>query len=77
MKRCLTTTLIHTLQQGVEGFVVYTNASNKGYGEVIMQHGKVIAYATRKLKMLEKNYPTHDLELGLVAFALKVWRHYL
>ncbi|GKB11654.1 putative reverse transcriptase domain-containing protein [Tanacetum coccineum] len=42
-----------------------------------MQRGKVIAYASRQLKTIEKNYTTHDLELGAVVFALKIWRHYL
>ena len=48
-----------------------------GLGCVLMQHGKVIAYASRQLKTHEKNYPTHDLELAAVVFALKIWRHYL
>ena len=73
----MTTAPILTLPQGIEGFVIYTDASNQGYGAVLMQHGKVIAYASRQLKVHEKNYPTHDLELGAVVFALKVWRHYL
>ena len=42
-----------------------------------MQHGKVVAYASRKHKVREKNYPTHNLELAIMAFALKIWRHYL
>ncbi|XP_073049466.1 uncharacterized protein [Primulina eburnea] len=50
---------------------------NKGLGVVLMQRGKVIAYASRQLKEYEKNYPTHDLELAAVVFALKIWRHYL
>ncbi|KAI3777743.1 hypothetical protein L1987_47545 [Smallanthus sonchifolius] len=48
-----------------------------GLGCVLMQRGKVIAYAPRQLKIHEKNYTTHDLELGAVVFALKIWRHYL
>ncbi|GJT76938.1 putative reverse transcriptase domain-containing protein [Tanacetum coccineum] len=52
-------------------------ASKKGLGCVLMQHGKVIAYASRQLKPYEVNYPTHDLELAAVVFALKIWRHYL
>ncbi|GKF48201.1 putative reverse transcriptase domain-containing protein, partial [Tanacetum coccineum] len=48
-----------------------------GLGGVLMQRGKVIAYASRQLKIHEKNYTTHDLELGVVVFALKIWRHYL
>ena len=59
------------------GFVIYSNASRKGLGCVLMQHGKVIAYASRQLKSYEQNYPTHDLELAAVVFALKIWRHYL
>ncbi|CAN6677011.1 unnamed protein product [Malus baccata var. baccata] len=58
-------------------FEVYTDASLSGFGCVLMQHGKVIAYASRQLKTHERNYPTHDLELGAVIFALKIWRHYL
>ncbi|GKF14645.1 putative reverse transcriptase domain-containing protein [Tanacetum coccineum] len=60
-----------------EDFVVYCDASNQGLGCVLMQRGKVIAYASRQLKTHEKNYTTHDLELGAVVFALKTWRHYL
>ncbi|GJZ13547.1 putative reverse transcriptase domain-containing protein [Tanacetum coccineum] len=62
---------------GSEDFVVYCDASHKGLGAVLMQKEKVIAYASRQLKVHEKNYTTHDLELGLVVFALKIWRHYL
>ncbi|GJR37066.1 putative reverse transcriptase domain-containing protein [Tanacetum coccineum] len=60
-----------------EDFVVYCDASGIGLGCVLMQRGKVIAYASRQLKIHEKNYTTHDLELGAVVFALKIWRHYL
>ncbi|GJS26139.1 reverse transcriptase domain-containing protein [Tanacetum coccineum] len=68
---------ILTLPDGVEDFVVYCDASNQGLGCVLMQRGKVIAYASRQLKTHEKNYTMHDLELGAVVFALKTWRHYL
>ncbi|GJU76534.1 reverse transcriptase domain-containing protein [Tanacetum coccineum] len=68
---------ILTLPDGVEDFVVYCDASNQGLGCILMQRGKVIAYASRQLKTHEKNYTTHDLELGAVVFALKTWRHYL
>ncbi|GJT93942.1 reverse transcriptase domain-containing protein [Tanacetum coccineum] len=61
----------------VEDFVVYCDALNQGLGCVLMQRNKVIAYASRQLKIHEKNYTTHDLELGAVVFALKIWRHYL
>ncbi|GKE39140.1 putative reverse transcriptase domain-containing protein [Tanacetum coccineum] len=62
---------------GSENFVVYCDASHKGLGAVLMQREKVIAYASRQLKIHKKNYRTHDLELGAVVFALKMWRHYL
>ncbi|GKC16909.1 putative reverse transcriptase domain-containing protein [Tanacetum coccineum] len=62
---------------GPEDFVVYYDASGLGLGCVLMQRGKVIACASRQLKIHEKNYTTHDLELGAVVFALKIWRHYL
>ncbi|GJS74404.1 putative reverse transcriptase domain-containing protein [Tanacetum coccineum] len=62
---------------GAENFIVYCDASHKGLGVVLMQNEKVIAYASRQLKIHEKNYTTHDLELGAVVFALKICRHYL
>ena len=58
-------------------FVIYSDASLIGLGCVLMQEGKVVAYASRQLKPHEKNYPTHDLELAAIVFALKIWRHYL
>nr|GEY04272.1 putative reverse transcriptase domain-containing protein [Tanacetum cinerariifolium] len=60
-----------------EDFVVYCDASHKGLGSVLMHREKVIAYASQQLKVHEKNYTTHDLELGSMVFALKIWRHYL
>nr|GEV87537.1 reverse transcriptase domain-containing protein [Tanacetum cinerariifolium] len=63
--------------EGSENFVVYCDASHKGLGAVLMQKEKVIAYVSRQLKVHEKNYATHGLELGAVMFALKIWRHYL
>ncbi|GJT76847.1 putative reverse transcriptase domain-containing protein [Tanacetum coccineum] len=65
------------LPEESEDFVVCCDASHKGLGVVLMQREKVIAYASRQLKVHEKNYTTHDLELGSVVFALKKWRHYL
>ncbi|GKD29344.1 putative reverse transcriptase domain-containing protein, partial [Tanacetum coccineum] len=65
------------IEEGSENFVVYYDASHKVLGVVLMQREKVIAYASRQLKVHEKNYTTHDLELGAVVFALKMWRHYL
>ena len=55
-----------------EGYVIYSDASMKGLGCVLMQHGKVVAYASLQLKEYEKNYPTHDLELAAVVFVLKI-----
>ncbi|GJS37517.1 retrotransposon protein, putative, ty3-gypsy subclass [Tanacetum coccineum] len=65
------------LPEGSENFVVYYDASHKGLGAVLMQREKVIDYASRQLKIHEKNYTTHNLELGAVVFALKMWRHCL
>jgi len=62
---------------GTEGLMVYNDASKRGLGCVLMQHERVIAYASRQLKSHEVNYPVHDLELAAVVFVLRVWRHYL
>ena len=77
LKRRLTSTLILILPSEDEEFIVYCDASKIGLGAVLMEKGKVIAYGSRQLKIHEKNYPTHDLELAVVVFALKIWRHYL
>ncbi|GKB14371.1 putative reverse transcriptase domain-containing protein [Tanacetum coccineum] len=77
IKQKLCSAPILALPKGSENFVVYCDASHKGLGAVLMQNEKVIAYASRQLKIHEKNYTTHDLELGAVVFALKMWRHYL
>ncbi|GJW51996.1 putative nucleotidyltransferase, ribonuclease H [Tanacetum coccineum] len=77
LKQRLVSAPILTLPSGSGGFQIYSDASKKGLGCVLMQHGKVIAYASRQLKPYEVNYPTHDLELAAVVFALKIWRHYL
>ena len=58
-------------------YVVFSGASRQGLGCVLMQDGRVIGYASRQLKKHETNYPTHDLELTVVVFALKIWKHYL
>ena len=58
-------------------YTLYSDASGIGFGCVLMQDGKVVAYASKQLKPHEHNYPTHDLELAVVVFALKIWRHYL
>jgi ribonuclease HI len=57
--------------------MVYSDASKRGLGCVLIQHGKVIIYASRQLKPYEVNYQVHDLELAAIVFALRVWRHYL
>ncbi|KAF5781274.1 putative nucleotidyltransferase, Ribonuclease H [Helianthus annuus] len=77
LKQKLCSAPILSLPEGTEDFVVYCDASIQGLGCVLMQREKVIAYASRQLKVHEKNYTTHDLELGAVVFALKIWRHYL
>nr|GEX99026.1 putative reverse transcriptase domain-containing protein [Tanacetum cinerariifolium] len=77
LKQKLCTASILALPEGTEDFVVYCDASLKGYGAVLMQREKVITYASRQLKVHEENYTTHDLELGAVVFALRLWRHYL
>ncbi|GJX41673.1 putative nucleotidyltransferase, ribonuclease H [Tanacetum coccineum] len=77
LKNKLCSAPVLALPQGAENFIVYCDASHKGLGAVLMQNEKVIAYASRQLKIHEKNYTTHDLELGAVVFALKLWRHYL
>ncbi|GJY12113.1 putative reverse transcriptase domain-containing protein [Tanacetum coccineum] len=77
LKHKLCSAQILALPEGSEDFVAYYDASIKGLGVVLMQRDKVIAYALRQLKIHEQNYTTHDLELGAVVFALKIWRHYL
>ncbi|GJX84362.1 putative reverse transcriptase domain-containing protein [Tanacetum coccineum] len=75
LKQKLCSAPILALPEGSEDFISYCNASKKGLGAVLMQRENVIAYASRQLKIHEKNYTTHDLEA--VVFALKIWRHYL
>nr|GEW12602.1 putative reverse transcriptase domain-containing protein [Tanacetum cinerariifolium] len=77
LKRKLCSAPILSLPEGSEDFVVYCDASLRGFGVVLMQCEKVIAYASRQLRKNEENYTTHDLELGAVVFALQLWRHYL
>nr|GFA56599.1 putative reverse transcriptase domain-containing protein [Tanacetum cinerariifolium] len=77
LKQKLCSVPILALLEGSEDFVAYCDASIKGLGTVLMQMDKMISYASRQLKIHEKNYMTHDLELGVVVFALKLWRHYL
>ena len=77
LKKRLMSAPILALPSRIDDFTIYNDASHQGLGCVLMQHGKVIAYASRQLRPHEKNYPTHDLELAIVVFALKIWRHYL
>nr|GEV50356.1 hypothetical protein [Tanacetum cinerariifolium] len=77
IKQKLCSAPILALPEGSKDFVVCCDASHKGLGFLLMQREKVIVYASRQLKIYEKNYTTHDLELRSVVFALKIWRHYL
>jgi len=77
LKQRLVIASVLTIPKGNEGFMVYSDASRQGLGCVLMQHGRVVAYASRQLKSHELNYSTHDLEFAAVIFALKIWRHYL
>ncbi|TYK04606.1 pol protein [Cucumis melo var. makuwa] len=77
LKQKLVTAPVLTVPDRSGSFVICSDASKKGLGCALMQQGKVVAYAFRQLKSHEQNYPTHDLELAAVVFALKIWRHYL
>ncbi|KAL8088870.1 hypothetical protein AgCh_038582 [Apium graveolens] len=77
LKRRLITAPVLSLPDDQGNFVIYSDASHKGPGCVLMQHDKVIAYASRQLKPHEQKYHTHDLELAAIVFALKIWGHYL
>ncbi|TYK18678.1 pol protein [Cucumis melo var. makuwa] len=77
LKQKLVTAPVLTVPDGSGSFVIYSDASKKVLGCVLMQQGKVVAYASHQLKSHEQNYPTHNLELAAVVFALKIWRHYL
>ncbi|XP_073317209.1 uncharacterized protein [Primulina huaijiensis] len=77
LKEKLASTPVLVLPTEDKSFTIYSDASKEGLGFVLMQEGRVIAYASRQLKPYEKNYPTHDLDLAAVVFTLKIWRHYL
>jgi hypothetical protein len=77
LKNKLVNAPILALPESGKHFTVYTDASRVGLGCVLMQEGRVIAYGSRQLRKHDGNYPTHDLELAAVVFALKSWRHYL
>ncbi|KAK2403898.1 putative mitochondrial protein [Trifolium repens] len=77
LKEKLTSAPVLVIPDPTRKYVVYCDASHKGLGCVLMQDGAVVAYASRQLKPHEQNYPTHDLELAAIIFALKIWRHHL
>ena len=73
----LTSARILIVPERGQGYTVYCDASKIGLGCVLMQSRRVIAYGSKQLKNHEKNYPTHEMELAAIVFALKIWRHYL
>ena len=77
LKAFLTEASVLTKSTYDKEYVIFSDALLNGLGCVLMQEGKVVPYASRQLKPHEKNYPTHDLELDAIVFALKIWRHYL
>ena len=77
LKRRLTTAPVLVIPEWRLGYIVYCDVSREGLGYVLMHSVRVVAYGSRQLKPYEKNYPTHDLELAAVIFALKSWRHYI
>ena len=77
LKDMLTSAPVLVIPEADQPYVVYTDASITGLGCVLTQHRKVIAYASRQLRKHEGNYPTHDLEMAAVVFAMKIWRSYL
>ncbi|GJT90909.1 putative reverse transcriptase domain-containing protein [Tanacetum coccineum] len=77
LKQKLCSAPILALPEGSEDFIAYCDASKKGLGAVLMQREKVISYASRQLKIMKKNYTTHEFRTWAVVFALKIWRHYL
>ncbi|KAK1662626.1 hypothetical protein QYE76_050785 [Lolium multiflorum] len=77
LKEKLTTAPVLAVPEVGEDYTMYCDASKHGLGYVLMQDQKVISYGSRQLRPHEVNYPTHDLELAAVVFALKTWRHFL
>ena len=77
MKRRLTSVPILIVSERGQGYTVYCDASRAGLGCVLMQSGRIVAFGSRQLKNHEQNYPTHDMELAVVVFALKIWCRYL
>ena len=77
LKRRLTSAPILIVPEREQRYTMYCDASKDGLGCVLMQSEKVVAYGSRQLKNHKQNYPTHDMELAAVVFALKIWRQYL
>ena len=77
LKRRLTLALILIVPERGQRYIVYYEASKEGLGCVLMQFGRVVAYDSQQLKNHEQSYPTHDIELVAIVFALKIWCHYL
>ena len=77
LKRRLTSAPILMVLEKGHRHTVFCDAANDELGCVLMQSERVVAYGSRQLKNHEKNYPTHDMELAAIAFALKIWHHYL
>ena len=77
LKRRLTSAPILIVPEMGQRYTVYYDALKVGLECVLMQFGRVVAYGSRQLKNHEQNYPTHDLELAAIVFALKIWRYYL
>ena len=77
LKRRLTVAPILIVPHRGQGYTVYCDASRSRLGCVLMQFERVVAYGSSQLKNHEQTYPTHDMELAVVVFALKIWRHYL
>ena len=77
LKRRLTSAPILIVSERGQRYTVCYDASKDGLGCVLMQSGRVVAYGSRQLKNHEWNYPTHDIELVVIVFALKIWHHYL
>ena len=77
LKRRLTSAPILIVLERGQRYIVYCDASKDGLGCILMQSGRVIAYGSRQLKNHERNYPTHDMELETIVFALNIWCHYL
>ena len=77
LKRRLTSAPILIVLEMGQRYTVFCDASKDGLGCIFLKSGRVVAYGSRQLKNHEQNYPTHDMDLATVVFALEIWRHYL